>query len=63
MTIACEREVFAARVRESGVALTEAEIDNLFVGYGLLHRLVVELDAPSATGLEPAFVFVPPIRL
>jgi hypothetical protein len=57
MTTGGEREVFAARARESGVALTEAEIDNLFVGYGLLQHLVAELGAPPETGLEPAFVF------
>ena len=54
-----DRDVFAARARESGVPLTEVEIDNLFVGYGLLQRLVAELDATAEMAQEPAFVFIP----
>lgn len=53
------RDVFAARARESGVSLTEAEIDNLFEGYGLLRRLVAELDRPADVALEPAPIFRP----
>ncbi len=59
MTERGDRDAFAARARESGVALTEAEIDHLFVGYGLLQCLVAELDAPAEVGLDPAFVFMP----
>jgi hypothetical protein len=54
-----DRDVFAARARASGVPLTEQEIDTLFEGYGLLQRLVAELDRPVDVGLEPALVFKP----
>lgn len=54
-----EKALFAARARESGVPLTDEEIDTLFVGYGLLQRLVAELDRPADAVLEPAPVFRP----
>lgn len=53
------KAVFAARARESGVPLTDDEIENLFEGYGLLQRLVAELDRPADAALEPALVFTP----
>jgi hypothetical protein len=57
--VSVEKMVFAARARESGVPLTDEEIDNLFEGYGLLQRLVAELDRPADVALEPALVFKP----
>jgi hypothetical protein len=57
--VSVEKTVFAARARESGVPLTDEEIDNLFEGYGLLQRLVAELDRPADVALEPALVFKP----
>ena len=54
-----EKLVFAARARECGVPLTDQEIDTLFEGYGLLQRLVAELDRPIDVALEPALVFRP----
>jgi hypothetical protein len=57
MTTVMDRELFAARARETGVPLTEGEIDHLFEGYGLLQRLIAEFDRPTDVELEPAFVF------
>ena len=59
MTLGIEKDVFAARARESGVPLTDEEIDTLFEGYGLLQHLVAELDRPTNVALEPALVFKP----
>lgn len=59
MAACIDKDLFAARARESGVPLSDAEIDTLFEGYVLLQRLVADLDRPDGTRLEPAFVFHP----
>jgi hypothetical protein len=50
---------FAVLARRSGVPLTEAEITTLYEGYGLLQRLVADLDRPADAAVEPALTFRP----
>jgi hypothetical protein len=50
---------FAVLARRRCATISDAEIAILYEGYGLLERLVAELDRPDDPATEPATVFVP----
>ncbi len=62
MTPSIDKAGFSILARQSGVALTEAEIETLYQGYGFLERLVADLDRPDDAAAEPALIFMPETR-
>jgi hypothetical protein len=53
---------FRGVARQSGLPLTDEQVEILFAGYGKLQRMLESLERPSSPATAPALLFRPTSR-